>query len=115
MKWTIFSRLVFGYLLIAFLVLAMSGYAGFELGQLERLTYSILQTDNRIMDLEKKMTDSMLSQMRYEQKFVITKDRELYQQFLLARDDFQKYAREAMITAGASAPKNLVDNLTVNT
>jgi two-component system sensor histidine kinase GlrK len=112
MKWTIFSRLVFGYLLIAFLVLAMSGYAVFELGQLERLTYSILQTDNRIMDLEKKMTDSMLSQMRYEQKFVITKDRELYQQFLLARDDFQKYAREAMITAGASDPKDLVDTLT---
>lgn len=112
MKWTIFSRLVFGYLLIAFLVLAMSGYAVFELGQLERLTYSILQTDNRLMDLEKKMTDSMLSQMRYEQKFVITKDRELYQQFLLARDDFQKYAREAMITAGASDPKKLVDTLT---
>lgn len=112
MKWTIFSRLVFGYLLIAFLVLAMSGYAVFELGQLERLTYSILQTDNRIMDLEKKLTDSMLSQMRYEQKFVITKDRELYQQFLLARDDFQKYAREAMITAGASDLKDLVDTLT---
>ncbi len=113
MKWTIFSRLVFGYLLIAFLVLAMSGYAVFELGQVERLTYSIMQTDNRIMDLEKKMTDSMLSQMRYEQKFVITKDRELYQQFLLARNDFQKYAREAMIAAGSSDPKDLVDALTV--
>ncbi|MBP1713154.1 MAG: integral rane sensor signal transduction histidine kinase [Deltaproteobacteria bacterium] len=105
MKWTIFSRLVSGYLLIALLLLAMSGYAVFELGQIERLTYSILQTDNRIIELEKKMTDSMLSQMRYEQKFVITKDRELYQQFLLARDDFQKYAREAMITSGGSNPQ----------
>ena len=111
MKWTIFSRLVSGYLLIALLLLAMSGYAVFELGQIERLTYSILQTDNRIIELEKKMTDSMLSQMRYEQKFVITKDRELYQQFLLARDDFQKYAREAMITSGGSNPQDLVDTL----
>jgi two-component system sensor histidine kinase GlrK len=112
MKWTIFSRLVFGYLLIAFLVLAMSGYAVFELGQVERLAYSIMQTDNRIMDLEKKMTDSVLSQMRYEQKFLITKDRELYQQFLLARNDFQKYAREAMIAAGSSEARDLVEALT---
>ena len=111
MKWTIFSRLVFGYLLIAFLVLAMSGYAVFELGQVERIAYSIMQTDNRIMNLEKKITDSMLSQMRYEQKFVITKDRELYQQFLLARNDFQKFSREAMIAAGSSAPKDLVEAL----
>lgn len=111
MKWTIFSRLVFGYLLIAFLVLAMSGYAVFELGQVERIAYSIMQTDNRIMNLEKKITDSMLSQMRYEQKFVITKDRELYQQFLLARNDFQKFAREAVIAAGSSAPKDLVEAL----
>jgi len=111
MKWTIFSRLVFGYLLIAFLVLAMSGFAVYELGRIERLTYSILQTDNRIIDLGKKMTDSMLSQMRYEQKFVITKDPELYQQFLLARSDFQKYAREAMITAGGSNPQSLVNTL----
>ena len=111
MKWTIFSRLVFGYLLIAFLVLAMSGYAVFELGQVERIAYSIMQTDNRIMNLEKKITDSMLSQMRYEQKFVITKDRELYQQFLLARNDFQKFSREAMIAAGSSAPKDLVEVL----
>ena len=114
MKWTIFSRLVFGYLLIAFLVLAMSGYAVFELGQVERIAYSILQTDNRIMDLEKKITDSMLSQMRYEQKFVITKDRELYQQFLLAQNDFHKFTREAMIAAGSSDPKNLVEALTAN-
>jgi two-component system sensor histidine kinase GlrK len=112
MKWTIFSRLVFGYLLIAFLVLAMSGYAIFELGQLERLTYSILQTDNRLLDLEKKMTDSMLSQMRYEQKFVITKDREIYQQFLLAREDFRKHAHEAIMAAGGSAAKELVESLT---
>jgi two-component system sensor histidine kinase GlrK len=111
MKWTIFSRLVFGYLLIAFLVLAMSGYAVFELGQVERIAYSIMQTDNRIMNLEKRITDSMLSQMRYEQKFVITKDRELYQQFLLARNDFQKFSREAMIAAGSSAPKDLVEAL----
>jgi len=114
MKWTIFSRLVFGYLLIAFLVLAMSGYAVFELGQVERIAYSILQTDNRIMNLEKKITDSMLSQMRYEQKFVITKDRELYQQFLLAQNDFHKFTREAMIAAGSSDPKNLVEALTAN-
>jgi two-component system sensor histidine kinase GlrK len=112
MKWTIFSRLVFGYLLIAFLVLAMSGYAIVELRQLERLTYSILQSDNRVLDLEKKMTDSMLSQMRYEQKFVITKDQALYRQFLLARDDFQNYGKEALKAAGTPGQKELLNTLT---
>jgi two-component system sensor histidine kinase GlrK len=111
MNWTIFSRMVFGYTLIAFFVLAMSGYAIFELKQLENLTYSVLQTDNRVTDLEKKMTDSILSQMRYEQKFVITKDQALYRQFLLARDDFQSYAKEALSAAETSAQKELLRDL----
>ncbi len=109
MKWTIFSRLVFGYLLIAFLVLAMSGYAIFMLGQLEKLTFSILQSDNRLLDLGKKMMDSMLSQMRYEQKYVITKDRALHEQFLLSRADFQKYTEQALFAAGNGTQKELLD------
>lgn len=112
MKWTIFSRLVFGYLLIAFFVLAMSGYAIFELRQLEKLTHSILHSDNRVLDLEKKMTDSMLSMMRYEKKFIITKDRALYQQFLLARDDFQKYGEDAKNATGTPAQRELLEGIT---
>lgn len=111
MKWTIFSRLVFGYLLIAIFVLAMSGYAIFELRRLERLTHSILNSDNRVLDLEKKMTDSMLSQMRFEKKFIITKDLALYQQFLLARDDFQKYVKEAISAASALGQKELLESI----
>jgi two-component system sensor histidine kinase GlrK len=111
MKWTIFSRLVFGYLLIAFFVLAMSGYAIFELRRLERLTHSILNSDNRVLDLEKKMTDSMLSQMRFEKKFIITKDLALYREFLLARDDFQKYVKEAIAAAGAPVQKELLESI----
>ncbi len=111
MRWTIFTRLVFGYLLIALLVLAMSGYAIFVLGQLEKLTFSILQSDNRVLDLEKKMMDSMLSQMRYEQKYVITKDRALHEQFLLSRADFQKSMEEALLVAGTDAQKELLDGL----
>jgi two-component system, NtrC family, sensor histidine kinase GlrK len=114
MKWTIFSRLVFGYLLIAFFVLAMSGYAIFELRQLERLTHSILHSDNRVLDFEKKMADSMLSMMRYEKKFIITKDGALYRQFLLARDDFQKYGEEAKSAAGTPVQRELLAAIAAN-
>ena len=108
MRLTIFSRLIFGYLLIFILVLVMSSYAIFQLHQLEKVTRSIQEVDNRMLDYEKKLSDSLLAQMRYESKYVVLKDRGLYDQFLLASEDFGKNMEQALLFAGAFPQKEIL-------
>ena len=91
MKLTIFSRLVLGYLLILILLLGTTTYAIFQLHRFDTVTRSILDNDNRMIDYEKKLSDALLSQMRYERKYTIVRDPALYDQFLLSSDDFRQY------------------------
>lgn len=95
MKTSIFYRLLLGYLAIFLLVAAASVYAIVQLDRLNDLTRSVQRDDNRMMDLEKSMTDSFLSQVRNERKFVITKDKALLQQFLLFEGDFGRFLQQA--------------------
>ncbi len=96
---TIFSRLVMGYLAIFLLVMGMSLYAIVRIGQFNNVTRSVLMTNNRIIDYKEKMKDAMLSQVRYERKFIITKDEALRAQFLKFRGEFRQYLEKAMSIA----------------
>ena len=96
MKLTILSRLVIGYLVIFVLVIGMSVYAVIRIGQFNDITQSVLRTNNRIVEYSGKLTDAVLSQVRYERKFVITKDRAFHNQFLQLKSDFEQYLDEAM-------------------
>ena len=108
---TILSRLIFGYLLVVLLVLAIGIYMIFRLVQFESITHSILEVDHRIEDLEKKLTDSLLSEMRYEKKYMVTRDAALYAQFLIARDEFKGYLEEALKVADPYSPEDLLNKL----
>ena len=103
---TLFSRLIVSYLFIFVLLLAMSVYAVFQLGQIETITRSILDIDQRLTEYEKKMTDALLSQMRFERKYLVMRDKALYAQFLLAQGDFEKSLAEAIPFAETPNQKN---------
>ena len=94
-----------GYLVIFVLVMAVCVYAILRLHQFNAGTRHILNVDNRILDYERKLTDSILSQLRYEKKYVITKDNVLYDQFLSAKAEFDKYLAEGISMADTS-PKS---------
>jgi two-component system sensor histidine kinase GlrK len=96
MQLSIFSRLILGYLFIFVLVLGVSAYALFQLRRFDEVASSILDTDSRVLDYEKKLTDTLLSQIRYERKFTITKDDALFKQFLQFKDDFDHYLEQAL-------------------
>ncbi len=96
------------------MVLAVSIYMIFRLVQFESITHSILEVDHRMEDLEKKLTDSLLSQMRYEKKYMVTRDEALYGQFLLAREDFKKYLEAVLKITDPSTPGDLLNNLMVS-
>lgn len=108
MRFSIFSRLVIGYLTTFILVAAASVYAIVQLYRLTDITRSLQKTDNLIIDYEEKLTDALLSQIRYERKFIITKDNALYDQFRLFVRDFEKYLREARSIAESPQVLNLL-------
>ena len=95
MRLSLFSRVTLGYLFIFLLVTAVSGYAIFQLGRFDELTESILTVDNRILDKEKTLEDLLLSQSRYEQKFAITHDQALYDEFMRLKEDFHMHLEQA--------------------
>ncbi|HEY7319337.1 MAG TPA: ATP-binding protein [Candidatus Binatia bacterium] len=95
MRLTLFSRLILGYLAVFALVIAVSLYTLQQLQRFDDITQSILERDNRILDYEKKLADSFLSQVRYERKYVIAKDQTLYREFLKFKGDFERDLSEA--------------------
>jgi two-component system, NtrC family, sensor histidine kinase GlrK len=86
-----------GYFAIFFLLILVSVYAILRLHQLNTGTRHILNIDNRILDYQEKLADSVLSQLRYEKKYVLTKDILLYEQFLSAKGDYTKFLSELLL------------------
>jgi two-component system sensor histidine kinase GlrK len=90
MKLTIFSRLVIGFFAIFMLAMTVSVYAIIQLRKLEIETQAIILKDSRLTTYEKKLADLLLSQMRYEKKFIITGDDELYALFSASDVEFHR-------------------------
>ncbi|MBI4522738.1 MAG: HAMP domain-containing histidine kinase [Deltaproteobacteria bacterium] len=107
MRLTLFSRLIAGHLALCLLVLAASAYAYIQLRRFNDVTRSVLEVDNLILDYEQKLSDILLSQIRYEKKFVITKDNSLYEQFLLFKSDFDQYLDQALRVADSRSKELL--------
>jgi two-component system sensor histidine kinase GlrK len=111
MKLSIFSRLMLGYLAILILVIAASLYAILMLRQINNQTQHILLIDSRLPQYGKKMTDSILSQSRFERKFILTKDRALYNQFLSAKESFFQMLNEALALVDTPYKKDTLEDL----
>lgn len=94
MKLSIFSRLVTGYFIIFVLAITVSIYAIVQLRQVENVTRSILEVDNRLQDYDRKLTDVLLAMISQERKFIITRDEGLYNRFVLSTREFENYLRQ---------------------
>ena len=94
MKFGIFPRLTSGYLVVLFLLGASNVYAILKLVQFNTLILNSYNEDIRLLDSEKKLVDSLFSQRRFEQKYILTKDTILYNQFLSAKEDFERTLAE---------------------
>jgi two-component system sensor histidine kinase GlrK len=111
MRLSIFSRLVSGYLLIFFLIVAVSVYAFWQVRQFKKVTQHILDVDTRIIDLEEKLSEAFLSQVRFERKFIVTKDAAFYNQFASSRDEFNKYLEEISGVADTSVKRTSLSKI----
>ena len=102
MRLTIFLRLFIGYLVIFTLLIVVSIYVTTKLQELEDVTNSILNINNRMLNYNKKLIDALLSQVQYERKFIILKDDDLYNNFIAANSDFTQYFKEMTSFANCS-------------
>lgn len=111
MNLTIFSRLVIAYSAILLLVAGMSGYTITQLNRLNRITHSILAIEYPTVDLGKKLIDSILSQMRYERKYLITKDKAFYDQFRILEKEFSEDLKKIIPLVYNPQKAGLIDNV----
>ena len=96
MRLSIFPRVILGYVAISILFMAVTVYTITKLHQFNKSTRHILTVDHQVLDYGKKLTDSILSQLRYEKKYIILKDRTFYDQLLLEKDEFDRCLIEAL-------------------
>lgn len=99
MRLTIFSRLIFGYLAIILIMGVMDAYTITKLHRLNSEVSKILDIDERILELKRRLTGSIISQSGYEQKYFITGDPVFREQFAARTKDFN----ESMAQASALA------------
>jgi two-component system, NtrC family, sensor histidine kinase GlrK len=94
MRFGIFPRLTAGYLAVLFLLGASNVYAILKLVQFNATIAKDYKEDIRMLDAGRRIVDSVFSQRRNEQKFLLTGDDVFYRQFLAAKTDFEKLLAE---------------------
>lgn len=110
-KLTIFSRLILGNLVVLIMATGVSIYAILQLGQMKKITHRITQVHTVLIGLEKDMTDALLSETRYEKKFVLIQDPALHDGFLASKADFEKYLNEAMALADSATIRKALERV----
>ena len=91
-KLSILFRLFISYIVILAMIVIVISYSISQIDNFENLISSF--SKNNIKDYKQKLSDSLLAQMRYERKYIISKDKTRYNQFLSAKNDFSKYLKE---------------------
>ena len=86
-KFTIWARLVIGYMIIMVLVIFMGAYVTLKLNQFNGLTRGAASDGTLIGHIE-NLIDTLLSQVSFERKFLISGDTDFYRKFEEIRDIF---------------------------
>ena len=100
---TIFKRLTLGYVLIFSLVTGMVLYAVIQFQSLNHIAGELQKVDRRISDYGEKLTDVLLSEVRYEKKYIITRAPVHLDQFGEFTKDFEEHF--GRLTAIAEYPE----------
>lgn len=90
LRLTIFQRLSLGYLAILAVVICLGGYSIWRLSQLDQIAKSLSSVDSEIIRTANNAKDNLITQAAYEQKFVVSKDQDFYQQFKMAGEFLNK-------------------------
>ncbi len=91
-KFTIFKRLIFSYMVIMLFVIFLAGYITIKLNELNNVTRSIASVDSTTIVIIERLLDSILSQVSFDKKYFISKDPDFLNKFW----EIQGYVNEDM-------------------
>ncbi|HQJ29943.1 MAG TPA: HAMP domain-containing protein [Syntrophales bacterium] len=87
-------KLLLSYLVMAFLTVVASAHAVWHLRTLNSLAETVVQQDSRLLDIEKKMMDTILAWEGVEKKYLILRDPSLADIFWSRGRDFHSQAEK---------------------
>ncbi len=79
---SIFKRLVSGFLLILLVLAAIGTYSTVKLDALNQMIHSISSIDSGTIRMANRLRDVLLTQTKFEKKYVVSKDGDFLRQFL---------------------------------
>jgi diguanylate cyclase (GGDEF)-like protein len=88
MKLTIYRKLLLSYLTMALLTVLASAYAVFSLQQLNALAYRIINEEFAVVEMSKKLMDSLIAQESAEKRYLILRDPAIEAIFWSRRQEF---------------------------
>lgn len=106
-RFSIFQRLVLGYLAILLVVVALGIYTTFRLDQLNRITRSI-SSDGEIIRIVAGLRDNALSQRGFEKKYIVSRDKDFYHQFLEIEKHIETDLERISVLIYTSEKKGLI-------
>ena len=93
MKFTIFKRLAVSYMVFMLFVVFLAGYMTLKINQINKITHSIAFVSTTTIGLVERILDSVSSQVGFEKKYLISKDKDFLAKFLEIQGDVIKYIR----------------------
>lgn len=88
------------------LVLFLVVFVTVKLNQLARLTHAASSVDGQTVRLTERLSNNIFSMVRFEKKYLISKDDDFYQRFLIIREDFNNDIKQLeLLVAGPEEKK----------
>jgi two-component system sensor histidine kinase GlrK len=78
---TIFQRLSLGFLALVLIIAVLGGYSIWKLSDLNRIAHTLSVRDSRIVRLTDEISDTLLAQAEFRNKYLISRDEAFLQQF----------------------------------
>ncbi len=101
-KFTIFKRLVTGFLVILVVVVALGAYAAFKFRELNQIIYSISSVDSETIRVTDYLRESLFTQRKFEKKYVVSEDKDFFRQFKEIEKSIQKGLNQLNIFSGST-------------
>ena len=106
MRLSIFARLIISYLLLFSMLAGVSLHFIYQLSRFNQITQSIILNDTLILEYSNQLSDILLSGFRYDRKFVVLNDEALYENYLLAKNEFNELLNKALAKTTSDEIKN---------
>jgi len=108
MKLTIFTRFIVSYLAIILLIFCLGVYAILSLNYVNQSMDYIISVDGATVMITTELTDTLLTQLGFEEKYFVLRDQDFYKHFWKAEDSFLKPMEKLQVLADTSQKRMLV-------